>query len=398
MNSIQDRFNSLRQDARISLRKGKKKKGGTEASRSVDVYEKHSSNAIKSLPYEIPNCRLFKLPREIRDNIWEYVLAQNFIHVGNPSTKKVSHIVCRALISDRLAHAMYPYAEVDEAHWNRYRRKLPPGQSEVDYRIKDKRLRHHDFRHSFCFADSWRFAKAINPPYDPKVQEAIREAQLSLTIMRTCRAIYAETLPLVWTYNSFGFAKSDTFFSFMELRTDFQRDSLRHLAIKPESTIQILYQSESWKFCTSFSKWSRALKLLPNLVSVYLTARFDLSWEETEAIWCRGELATPVDARTPIEIVDDLLGKPALVDFRAHVESVEVWHGWTDEGADLASTDGCKELYMDLAELLRRRVLMGNIFQSSGSGSGNGLNLDKQQLEHRKTTWEDWQMGRYPEL
>ena len=297
---------------------------------------------------------------------------------------------------------MYPFQEVDEAQWNEYRKKLPPGQSEVDYKIKDKRLRHHDFRHSFCFAESWRFAKAIKPPYTPKVQEAIRESQLSLTIMCTCRAIYAETLPLLWTYNTFGFAKSVTFKEFVSPRMDavsprtiIQRTSLRHIAIKPENTIMILSQSESWKPTKIITTtWSRTLKLLPNLASVYLTARFDLSWQETEAIWCRGELATPMDAKPPIEIIDYLLDKPALVDFCVHIEGIEVWRSWTDDGSDIFSTDGCDELYLDLAELLQRRVMSHSTKPSNRLG--DKLELDKQQLEQRRMTWEDWQLGLFP--
>ena len=400
MTLFQKPLGSLTPDGtRFSLR-GKKKNKQNEASQPRNVDGNSSSGQGKSLPYEIPNCRLFQLPREIRDQIWEYILAQNFIHVGNPSTKKVTHIVCRALISDRLAHAMYPFQEVDEAQWDEYRKKLPSGQAIADYRIKDKRLQYHDFRHSFCFAESWRFAKAINPPYPPKVQEAIRESQLSLTIMRTCRAIYAETLPLLWMHNSFGFAKSVTFEEFVSPRMNaaspraiIQRTSLRHLAIKPENTVLILTQSESWNRRKVHSTaWSQTLKLLPNLSSVYLTARFDLSWEETEAIWCRGELATPIDPKTSIEIIDDLLDKPALADFCVHIEGIEVWRSRADGGSHTAY--GCDELYLDLAELLHRRVMSHGT--KTSDKLRDRLELDKQQLEHRRITWENWQMARSP--
>ena len=60
---------SLTSDAKFSLRGGKRKKKQPEASQPPNVDGNPLPSQFNSQPYEIPSCRLFQLPREIRDQI-----------------------------------------------------------------------------------------------------------------------------------------------------------------------------------------------------------------------------------------------------------------------------------------------------------------------------------------
>ena len=392
--AVQDRLRTIRDDLRHVLKPVKKQSQG----QALDHRKETKNTRGERKDYHSPDCILFNLPREIRDRIWEHVLGGRLIHIGNPSARKITHVLCRAPISNLQAHAMYPFSDSDKELWDTLPKSLPPGQDYIDDSVKDSRNRYHNFRHSTCFSNSWRLARVARPhdPPDHSVQKAIREEQVSLTVLRTCRAVYAEASRVLWAGNSFAFGKSTTFLSFAGTRAPVQRDLLRHLALKTEQTISILTAAELAKSTHKQirgSPWSRALKLLPNLASVYLTARYDLTWEVVRAMWCHGELITPVGAGNEIEIIDDLAEKPRLAEVCLHVEGIEVGSLYFEQSLRMHA---CDELQEDLQELLQRRMRWRRSAARGDREHGMQvaldafakLELDDAELERRQASWE----------
>ena len=374
---------------------------------------------------------LFRLPRELRDRIWEYVLAGHLLHVVSPSlkSKKAVHVVCRADISDVLANALGAARDntdaIDRGYWDRCRGRLPPGQGAVDYDIQDKRLRVHGYRHSYCFADAWALAGpnndaanawlSQNSPAKARGRAADRNAsrrarlegparsvQVPLAVMRTCRAVYREAFERLWSGNSFAFARRWTTYRFLSGRTHFQAEGIRHIAVRIEHIMTLQSQLNAANPANRniydvTNTWVDALELLPNLVSVYLSAVYEVDLTQLESLWCRYAPLEGGKEAGQVAIIDHLAAKPALTAFWPNVEAIVVRpraHG-SSAASPMIRIDGLKH---DLEQWLRRRVLHGKAKNGrtylcecdDSAGSSCSVHFDDQQLEHRTNAFEEW--------
>ena len=349
------------------------------------------------------------LPLEIREAIWKEVLGGRLIHICNPSAWKITHVVCRAPISNTQAQLLYPFPRPDEDDlwwrheqesaspphlptWDWYSHKLSAAAAANDDEDeganddigndnnRDPKLRSHNYRHALCFSDSWILARTalISPSEEPDtlLQEKVAEVQLSLTVLRTSRAVHAEASRALWSGNDFSFGKSTTFHNFVLARSPVQLEMLRHLSLRTERPLPVLAPDElanTTYTAVQGSFWSKALALLPNLNTLFLAARYELTWQVARAVWCEGRLVTPdvnpaVKEARAIELVDDLPYRPRLRSVCLHVEAIEVGDLYY---AHSLRKYRCDQLRDSLQELLRRRIeRRRRIISRSAGGQG----------------------------
>ena len=205
---------------------------------------------------------------------------------------------------------------------------------------------------------------------NPKATEAIKNEQLPLSLLRTSRLVYAEAFQILWTRNTFAFAKGPTFASFVRSLTTRQRQTLRHISLKTENPIRIpylrVYASSSQEFGSRNSVlgppygatklYAEGLRGLPALRSVYIATGVDVPAEVLERVWCDAQLVierggagergktngidAPAvyvqvcrshqqagqasDAGGGVEVLAELRHRPLLSRFTLHVENL--WH------------------------------------------------------------------------
>lgn len=132
---------------------------------------------------------LFKLPREIRNIIFSYVIGHQFIHlVYRSAIPKFHHALCTAAMSEDEA-----YNEFVSGH-SHISSIDPAGHHSISFRE----------RHARC--SPWSARDGLLP-YDPS---KINKPMLNLSILRACRQIYEEANVLLWTTNTFSFERHAT--------------------------------------------------------------------------------------------------------------------------------------------------------------------------------------------
>ncbi|MCJ1356072.1 MAG: hypothetical protein MMC33_006066 [Icmadophila ericetorum] len=193
---------------------------------------------------------LLRLPREIRDQIWNLCLGNRTIHIYRPDMRNVIHVLCQASISEHETYA-------------RARRQLNPQQGE------DVRLIAHNYRHRPCQSMSWSCAV----PDRTKDSTRLPGSQFQLSLMRVSRQCYRELFPVLWSSNLFAFSKNFTFTDFFDARTPVQMQSIRKLSLHPDQPLRLgekwkLEDDEYWTRLGQSSLWSNDIAKLPNLEDI----------------------------------------------------------------------------------------------------------------------------------
>ena len=172
---------------------------------------------------------LLRLPREIRDQIWNLCLGNRTIHIYRPDMRNVIHVLCQASIS---AHE-------------------------------------HNYRHRPCQSMSWSCAV----PDRTKDSTRLPGSQFQLSLMRVSRQCYRELFPVLWSSNLFAFSKNFTFTDFFDARTPVQMQSIRKLSLHPDQPLRLgekwkLEDDEYWTRLGQSSLWSNDIAKLPNLEDI----------------------------------------------------------------------------------------------------------------------------------
>lgn len=188
---------------------------------------------------------LGKLPVEVRERIWGYVLGNHTIHIKfaashrwEPNWRcrgrgqacynfsgKFHYILCDANVSEQDAYCLSQSADYDIS------------AREVgcdDMRLSSK-------RHSACYscyddcvnAPSYRFAdKYVGGPKDI---EKLARNRLSIGVLQVCRQVYVEANTLLWRTTTWSFTHALAFSQFMDRRNAVQRRLMRklHLDLDP---------------------------------------------------------------------------------------------------------------------------------------------------------------------
>ncbi|MCJ1328919.1 hypothetical protein MMC10_005596 [Thelotrema lepadinum] len=194
------------------------------------------------------------LPPEVRDIIWEKLFAENYIHIDETPFGDTTHYLCSTGVSDFALHNIF-YESTDSPVTVVTsqgpisiitKKNLPPGQAWVASGLittpSDSSqqqvwpepfirgihgtnngwwARNHNICRYFMTEMSSSFQLVQN-----------RAVQLHLAPMRTCKLFYKEIFATLWTRNTFAFDCEAEFHRFVGGRTDEQRRTLRHIALK----------------------------------------------------------------------------------------------------------------------------------------------------------------------
>ena len=179
---------------------------------------------------------LLKLPGEIREKIFSFVVGHQFIHLLYRE-KRFSHTVCTATASEDEVYEQFariPSNDFAEYHSTRF------GE-----------------RHLHC--TFWKLKKSAvlfyGKQYDPlclsglMTAEEPRKPMLDLSILGSCRQIYEEANMLLWTSNTFSFADSKTLKIFA--------DGLHSTQIKKLARMHIDHSTSLWERTFGLSFISR---------------------------------------------------------------------------------------------------------------------------------------------
>ena len=224
--------------------------------------------------------RLLRLPAEIRERIWRYLLGDLVIHLKFatshrwegfapeyrvPLTQHVgfngtwTYIICDATTSEIQAHTLF-HSEV----YNEYAASQP---AELDQRVCR-------YRHKPCYA---RYddciGRSLHSHYDDQVggpidYQAIARNRLPSQALRVCRQMYIEINPVLWGTNIWSFTHSRTLYKFLDSRNAVQRRILKklHLDLDPRYS----WREEHWAYFW-FSVLNRSLlKKFPAVHTVHI--------------------------------------------------------------------------------------------------------------------------------
>ncbi|MCJ1328922.1 hypothetical protein MMC10_005599 [Thelotrema lepadinum] len=211
--------------------------GLTEAFDSVRLHETPRVSATS----------LLNLPPEVRLQIWELCLGQNYIHVseepegtikfGNDRPDSpITHRICRLGGSDFAVHDNFCTSTdspigILTRHGPkkvRTRRIIPPGQQFAEGPEQSKSPFWVSKGRYLYMSRHW---SCLHPKDHDLVKFNHKNKQIDLGLMRTCKLIYCETFETVWSHNTFAFEYGDVFSRFIEDRTNDQRQALRHLVL-----------------------------------------------------------------------------------------------------------------------------------------------------------------------
>ena len=284
-------------------------------------------------PTATTNSPLLILPREIRDQIFNYLIGSQTLHICNPEAKNITHSVCKASESERdarLAHRL---------GWE-------PNE--------DRRLRSYTYRHSLCFSLGWK---------RPSTRSSF---QLSLSLLRVSQQVYQEASYLLWTSNLFLFSKPETFTGFISARSREHRALIRRVGIRPQAPLCGAVLSNEKRGLYDDSLWVSGLEQLTGLSTLFLSLQVNLPESALKA-WFTGEEIS----------VDDLpLARAArclpLKDVSVCVEAV-----------------GDFEYLRGIVELdLERKIMLGKCIEAMYLRKPWQSRLGKAEVDRREQEWE----------
>ncbi|OCL14808.1 hypothetical protein AOQ84DRAFT_230289 [Glonium stellatum] len=141
---------------------------------------------------------LLRLPAEVRNQIYEYALSRELVHVdvqGKESSREVCHWLCSAVISEQEAY----------------------DQSQVPLEIHhDDQIPLYSTRHERCVK-----------PTSRRGSLGRRQKVLHMELLRSCKQVYQETALLPYTHNTFSFSSPDALTCFISTLIPDQRCALR---------------------------------------------------------------------------------------------------------------------------------------------------------------------------
>jgi len=193
------------------------------------------------------NSPLLRLPPELRQIIWSYVFGSSTLHLVTIKNK-VRHVRCSLPNSPSLTHHRH-CCPITTARWRTYDGRIP-GHS-------DKYL----YPHTHDLLPS-------------------RISNSNVALLRTCRAIYAETEHVLYRNSTFDVDDLYTFIAFTESISDCARRAIRRLTVQWMPVWEPLAGEESkgsvYAFTHSDELWKRFWGRVAGLELVELRLSVDL--------------------------------------------------------------------------------------------------------------------------
>ena len=180
---------------------------------------------------------LLKLPQELRDKIWGYILGGRTIHIKFAASHRWEpdwrsrgrgkacydfdgrfyYILCDAQASEQDGYELFKSEEYDAQN-----------SSQADIRLSQE-------RHAVCYscyddcldATPYRFADEYVG--GPKDLEKLARNRIDISLLKVCRQIYVETNPILWGTTTWSFTHALAFSQFMNRRNANQRRLMKKL-------------------------------------------------------------------------------------------------------------------------------------------------------------------------
>ncbi|KAF2420513.1 hypothetical protein EJ08DRAFT_702451 [Tothia fuscella] len=235
-----------------------------------------ASAALKAITKSNDECSpLLKLPKEIRDVIYGYVLTDRMVHIGyddkeSYDDKKLFHSLCRCKQSEEEVHRIFGESEDQYSAPISFYRHKSCIFSPFEHRDGNFKPRYIQIESRFAFDLLWSFSyqRRLEIP-DTSSEDLLPTDTLTTGLLRTCRRVYYEAQPLVYA-NTFSFRNADTFKQFI--------DSLMPAQIRMIKSIHLETQL-SRRWCTAAWRYALRTGTMKSLSSLrHLQVDVELSW------------------------------------------------------------------------------------------------------------------------
>jgi hypothetical protein len=217
----------------------------------------------------------------------------------------------------------------------------------------------------------------------PKAVETIHNEQLSLAMMRTCRAMYVEAFESLWSHNTFLFAKGRSFAQFVSERSQKQKAAIRHIAIKSEHALKLRGSRDSVVISDPYPSTTGYVDNIGKLMALdtaFITSAFEADEGVLEKLWCDGKLEI---SKNGFEVIDQLRRIPTLRVVNLHIR--DLWHSIPPQKTVTLVRNG--QIKTELSQLLEKAA----IGQKHRKGSRIlKLDLTEDELIHRREQWDNY--------
>ena len=172
---------------------------------------------------------LLRLPAEIRNHIFRYVVGDQFIHLhrfASRNGKRFAHTICTATQSESSVYEEFKLGFENTRKENSEEHPTIPFQS----------------RHAHC--KPWALTAHARTPWRQQREEQhkrpsngvaqVSNLKLDLTLLRACQQTYAECDLLFWTTNTFSFEDACTLREFVDQMTTTQRKKLTTIHVEKQ--------------------------------------------------------------------------------------------------------------------------------------------------------------------
>ncbi|CAF9942824.1 MAG: hypothetical protein ALECFALPRED_010096 [Alectoria fallacina] len=299
---------------------------------------------ISSTNHVASTSPLLKLPVELRDRIFRFVVGDQFIHVkwthrggcgsADPTLEcdiGLRYAICVATVSEN---------EVYEEFRSGYN-NIPPKDS-PEYYTSTCEERHKECRLWDKYGNT------------PVIEEKREKKALDLSMLGASRQIYEEANLLLWSTNTFSFEDPTSFEKFMSKLTFLQKRKLTKMHI---SIDWLSYRYEQWERVLKI----RLLEKLKGLKTVHLCFDQDLvrlaSWPDESILLEEDTSSTGLFASRQILVLD----YPQLEPFGAlqmlHLQHATVVIADKTGDAEQSTSRWSVHKQREVAEKLRNKLL-----------------------------------------
>ena len=209
------------------------------------------------------NSPFLRLPGELRDRIFRYVIGDQLIHLLSCSTRSFIHTTCIATQSESRA-----YQEFKSSHQS-VSKENP--EEPIPFQT----------RHAHCKPWAPKERGEQLKWRNPDGAAQVPYPKLDLCIMRACKQTYVECSFLLWTTNTFSFEDPLTLRRFVDKMNTVQKKQLTTIHIEKP---WISHESDGWSKLLNVT----LLKKLSSLKTLHVTF-FTSPW-----VFIKGYIRAPI--------------------------------------------------------------------------------------------------------
>ncbi|KAI4179936.1 MAG: hypothetical protein LQ348_005294 [Seirophora lacunosa] len=219
---------------------------------------------------------LLRLPSELRDRIWTYVLGGRLVHLKHDHTAgNPDYLPDQDSEESDDEYAEECRATLDRNPWQHLVCQHDCPEEEPDKKVvldeEDPEEATWQKPHAECYLDDY------DDPYclrSPRPEDPSGKSAMHLTVLRASRQIYVEANRILWATNTFSFADGPTLKHFMKTRNVYQKRLIHSLRF-----------DMNW-ICQGEKEWNSALNMATIRSWTGLRAlRLRISFDPDQELW-----------------------------------------------------------------------------------------------------------------